>query len=617
VKLQQVKEIADKCVHYAMCRIDFLGTGVCSSGVKSGYVSYYPQGRMEIVSALADGLIPVTERLVDIAQSCTLCGKCDKQCYFVRELRPLKVMQALKEHVESHLSQGLPVMSPEEDDVLRRLRAVTGPEWATNDPAVLVAYAADRYPLNGRRMPKYIVMPATAAEVQQIVKIARACRLPYTPRGYGARVFDIAVGDGIIIDLTRMKHLKVNPANWSATLGPGVTAFELQKEAAKCGMRAGVAEPAACVCANLISTNMNSLFSHAYGLGADHYSDAQFVGEEGEIYTFNEADTPNPFFFDKDGAGPKGICTRMTVRLYPTSEDESAIFAPLHNLRDALIMAREVGRRRIGFAAGILGMDYISTFMSPTNETAEQLEHFLRDTMGIEYALVVLGDKYDMAAVKDLAEVTMEQDLIRGMMLNVPQLYEDEGLELLSDLPSDKKLYKMLCSEDMRPLLEAALHPSEDALLEMIHEDMREFYRELYTRPEMTDLVWLNMFRILSSRIGRGRYFRGIMIYMPLDDPDTIAEICERLKAVGTRHGLRSEYGCLVPIDLGKRAVLEYDFYHDHTDPAERKRAQAAAREAAEMVDRYMKKMKGRTGFVMSFQGMCRKENLLYVPPSE
>ena len=32
--------------------------------------------------------IPVTEKCVEIADSCDLCGKCDYQCYFVTEMTP-------------------------------------------------------------------------------------------------------------------------------------------------------------------------------------------------------------------------------------------------------------------------------------------------------------------------------------------------------------------------------------------------------------------------------------------------------------------------------------------------------------------------------------------------
>ena len=44
---------ARNCRHYAMCKIDFLGSGVCASGLEKHFASYYPQGRMILYEALA------------------------------------------------------------------------------------------------------------------------------------------------------------------------------------------------------------------------------------------------------------------------------------------------------------------------------------------------------------------------------------------------------------------------------------------------------------------------------------------------------------------------------------------------------------------------------------
>lgn len=611
--LQNVKDIAARCVHYAMCRIDFLGTGICPSGTRSGFVSYYPQGRMEIAYALAEDLIPVTERLVDVARSCTLCGRCDKQCYFVRELRPLRVMKALKEHVESYLEQGKAVATIPEDDALRRLRAVVGREWATNDPAVLVTYSVDRHPLMARRMPRYVVMPGSENQVAQVVKIAGACGLPYTARGHGSSSFGVALGDGIIIDVTRMTRLTVNPRQYTATIEPGVSSFNLQKEAQRHGMRAALVEPAACVCANVISTNMHSLFSHAYGMGADHYVDARFIGHDGEVFCFNDRQTPNPFRFDERGARSPGICTELTVRLYPTTADEKAVIVPFARLQDAAALAREIGARRIGFAAGVLGIDYSAGFISPTNEIAEGLRRFFREGLGIEYGLVVLGDQYDMAAVKDLAGACIDDELIRAMMLSGPQLDGERGADLLSLLTGEGQPYELVFREGAAPLVLAALSPSPDNIAAAVDDDMKEFYRELYTRPEMTDLVWLNTFRILSSRIGRTRSFQGMVMYMPVDDLDAIVELCEQLKAVADAHDVTNGFGYLIPTDFGKRFFMEYDFYHDHANELERERCRVAMLEAAQTIDRYMRKMGGRSAGVLPYQGQCRKEGLLYL----
>lgn len=80
---KDAERIAVQCRPYAMCKIDFLGTGLCPSGHKKPFVSYYRQGRMDIYPALGNGLIPMAEGLIDAAQSCTLCGVCDQQCHFV------------------------------------------------------------------------------------------------------------------------------------------------------------------------------------------------------------------------------------------------------------------------------------------------------------------------------------------------------------------------------------------------------------------------------------------------------------------------------------------------------------------------------------------------------
>ena len=52
--MQDALITAKKCRHYAMCKIDYLGIGVCASGQAKHYVSYYPQGRMDLYAALAE-----------------------------------------------------------------------------------------------------------------------------------------------------------------------------------------------------------------------------------------------------------------------------------------------------------------------------------------------------------------------------------------------------------------------------------------------------------------------------------------------------------------------------------------------------------------------------------
>ena len=98
-ELKEAVKIAQKGTHCGMCKVDFLDSGLCPAGKKHGYAAYWPEGRMEVVKALYSNKIKPTKELVEIANSCTICGICDKQCNFITHLRPEKVSKALKEFV--------------------------------------------------------------------------------------------------------------------------------------------------------------------------------------------------------------------------------------------------------------------------------------------------------------------------------------------------------------------------------------------------------------------------------------------------------------------------------------------------------------------------------------
>lgn len=134
-----------------MCKIDFLGTGLCPSGAEKHFVSYYPQGRMDLYAALWEERIPLTKRAVEIADDCNLCGICDQQCHFVTEMRPIEVMHALKSYVEEHKAHLTDNIA--KDDVFNELANITGDDWCSVDPAIRIAYANDPCPATEETIP--------------------------------------------------------------------------------------------------------------------------------------------------------------------------------------------------------------------------------------------------------------------------------------------------------------------------------------------------------------------------------------------------------------------------------------------------------------------------------
>jgi hypothetical protein len=138
------------------------------------------------------------------------------------------------------------------------------------------------------------------------------------------------------------------------------------------------------------------------------------------------------------------------------------------------------------------------------------------------------------------------------------------------------------------------------------------FFEKLFSHPEMTDLVWLNMFRIMSTRLGRKKPFLPALIYLPIDK-DLINEFSDKFRLIAEKHGIDNDFGFITPIDNGKRCIFEYDFFYDYNDPEEIKRIRQVGMEANMLIDEYSVK----TGVVKGhpyvlYQGFCRKENLLY-----
>ena len=291
-----------------MCKIDYLGTGLCHSGKENHFVSYYPQGRMDLVKAIAAGTLPVTPRLVDIASTCDLCGICDLQCHFITELRPLPVMKELKRYVEEHISGGKPVLQDklpkDADPLLVELQEIVGTRWASNDLAITMAYSSDPSPVTVPKLPRAVVLPKSAEEMLGIVRIAGKNGVSFMVRGNGSSVMGFVMTDGILIDTQRMKFLIFDEDNWCVTVGAGVSAFDLQKEALARGYRVNVAEPAALVCANIMCSGIMSLFSTAYGTLDDNFVDVEFVSSDGHLFWLKERGNTDLYRFGRlQGSG--------------------------------------------------------------------------------------------------------------------------------------------------------------------------------------------------------------------------------------------------------------------------------------------------------------------------
>ena len=90
----------------------------------------------------------------------------------------------------------------------RELARAVGPGGLLSDPADLLTYESDAL-AHLRAIPGAVVLPASAAEVQAVVRLCHRSRVPFVARGHGTGLSGGALPhpDGVLIGLSRLNRI--------------------------------------------------------------------------------------------------------------------------------------------------------------------------------------------------------------------------------------------------------------------------------------------------------------------------------------------------------------------------------------------------------------------------
>jgi FAD/FMN-containing dehydrogenase len=184
-------------------------------------------------------------------------------------------------------------------------------------------YDAARKVWNGMidKRPALIVRCAGVADVISAVNFARTNRLLVAVRGGGHNVAGNAVCDGgIVIDLSRMKGMRVDPAARIARAQAGLTWGEFDRETQAFGLA---------TTGGLVSTTGIAGFTlgggigwlmRKYGLTCDNLLSADIVTADGRFLTANKNENADLFWGVRGGGGNFGIATSFEYRLHPVGK---------------------------------------------------------------------------------------------------------------------------------------------------------------------------------------------------------------------------------------------------------------------------------------------------------
>src|SRR5436190_19824974 len=109
--------------------------------------------------------------------------------------------------------------------------AIVGSVGVISEPEQLRTYECDA--LTGlRAMPELVLLPETAAQVQQLVARCHSDAVPFVARGAGTGLSGgaLPVADGVVISLTRLNRvLEVDVERGFAVVEPGVTNLDVTR----------------------------------------------------------------------------------------------------------------------------------------------------------------------------------------------------------------------------------------------------------------------------------------------------------------------------------------------------------------------------------------------------
>ena len=125
-----------------------------------------------------------------------------------------------------------------------------------------------------RVLPAAVAFPRAAEEIAVILRTCRDHGVPLTMRGAGTSIAGNAVGPGVVLDVSRFltRIIAVDPDTRTATVEPGVVLDDLQRAAARHGLRFGP-DPSThsrCTIGGMIGNNACGSRALGYGRTADN-----------------------------------------------------------------------------------------------------------------------------------------------------------------------------------------------------------------------------------------------------------------------------------------------------------------------------------------------------------
>jgi FAD/FMN-containing dehydrogenase len=183
-------------------------------------------------------------------------------------------------------------------------------------------YEAARKVYNGMidRRPAAIARCVDVADVTAAVNFARQDGLTVAIRGGGHNGAGLAVCDqGLVIDLSPMKGVRVDPTNRTVRVGPGCTQGDVDHATHAFGLAVPAGIVSTTGIAGLTLGGGTGYLTRKYGLTIDNLVGADVVLADGSFVTVDESHYEDLFRALRGGGGNFGVVTSFVFQAHPVS----------------------------------------------------------------------------------------------------------------------------------------------------------------------------------------------------------------------------------------------------------------------------------------------------------
>jgi FAD/FMN-containing dehydrogenase len=181
-------------------------------------------------------------------------------------------------------------------------------------------YDTARAVFNGMidRSPLAVVRPVDASDVVHCITFVRRHDLPLSVRGGSHSVAGNAVRDGaVMLDLSGMKALRVDPATRRVRAGPGLTLGEFDRATQAFGLATTLGVVSTTGVAGLTLGGGLGWLNGRYGLACDNLISAEVATADGRLLRASAQENEDLFWAIRGGGGNFGVVTSFEYQLHP------------------------------------------------------------------------------------------------------------------------------------------------------------------------------------------------------------------------------------------------------------------------------------------------------------